>query len=108
MTDTLYDLIDSADLMDIDGMSIRYFGLDIDGLDEDEGDDAMCLHVDFTDEDFNGWEWFFTIKELKEAKFNPKTKEWAVNYAGTANDVCNDSEILISLYTVTNIIPRGY
>jgi len=102
---TLYDLIDTADLMDIDDMSIRYFGLDIDGLDEDEGDDAMCLHVEFTDEDFNGWEWFFTIKELKNAVYNPDTKEWMVDYAGTANDVCNDSEISIKLYKVAPIEP---
>ena len=108
MTDTLYDLVDSADLIEIDGMSIRYFGIDIDGVDPDEGDDAMCLHIDFTDDDMNKWEWYFTINELKKATFNPRTREWTVFYGGTGDDVCNDSYLTIKIYTITNIIPRGY
>ena len=102
MTDTLYDLVDNANLMEIDDKSIRYFGLDIDGLEEEEGDDAMCLHVEMTDENFDRWEWFFTIKELKEATFNPRTKSWSLQYGNEG------WPLEIKLFTLTQILPRGY
>lgn len=77
---TLYDLIDTSDLMEIDNHSVRFFGLDIDGVEEEEGDDAIVLHIEVIDNDYGLWEWFFTIHELKTATFDPSTGNWTLLY----------------------------
>jgi hypothetical protein len=102
MKATLYDLIGQANLMDIDDKSIRHFGLDVDGLEEEEGDDAICLHVEMTDESFDKWEWFFTIKELKNAKYDKEKKLWNVQYGS------EDYPLEIRVYHVISIEPWGY
>jgi len=99
---TLLDLIDSADLMEIDDKSIRYFGLDVDGVEEEDGDDGVILIVEMRDESFEKWDWYFTIKELKEAVYYPTKKEWLVQYG------IDDYPTTIKLYTLTQIIPEGY
>ncbi len=96
MTDKLIDLIDDADLMEVDGNSIRHFGLDIDGVEDD--DDAILV-VEMTDENFDKYEWFFTTAELTTATFNPRTKEWTVLYGD------EDYPVTIVLYKLTPILP---
>lgn len=76
---TLLDLIDTSDLIEVDGHSIRYFGLDEDAYDDDD-DDPIILHLETVDEDFGSWEWFFTVNELKTAKFNEEKGEWTLSY----------------------------
>jgi len=78
---TLLDLIDSADLMEIDGKSIRYFGLSEDEMmDAEDGDEeAIVLSVEMVDEDYEKWEWYFSYKALKEAK-RTNGGSWVVDY----------------------------
>lgn len=79
---TLLDVLHTADSIEIDDYFIRNFGIDIDGIDEDEGDEAVCLEVETVDDNYNKWEWFFTIKELKDAKYVSETNEWEVYQYG--------------------------
>jgi len=78
---TLLDLIDEADLMEIDGHSIRYFGLSEDEMmDAEDGDEgAIVLSVEMVDESYDKWEWYFSYKELKEAK-RKQDGSWIVDY----------------------------
>ncbi len=76
---TLYDVLQEADAIEIDDHFIRHFGgIDIDDLEEDEGDEAICMHIRTIDENYTVWEWVFTIKELKDAVHIPETNEWEV------------------------------
>jgi hypothetical protein len=78
---SLLDLINEADLMEIDGNSIRYFGLSEDEmLDAEEGDeDAIVLSVEMVDENYDKWEWYISYKELKEAK-RQADDSWLIRY----------------------------
>lgn len=77
---TLLDLIDEADLIEIDGHSIRYFGLSEDEMmeAEDGDEDACVLSVEMVDEEYQKWEWYFSYKDLKEAKRSGG--DWIVEY----------------------------
>ena len=78
---TLLDLIDEADLIEIDGHSIRYFGLSEDEMmeAEDGDEDACVLSVEMVDESYEKYEWYFSYKELKEAK-RKDNGSWIVDY----------------------------
>lgn len=75
MTQTLYDLIDHADAIEIDGHFIRYFGLESEELDSE---DDIVLHVETVDDDCNAWEWFFTVSDLEHAVYDAESKDWTV------------------------------
>ena len=97
--ETLYDLIDCADLMEINfEHSIRYFGLDVDGQEEEDGDDYVILHIENTDQNFNKFEWFFTISDLKNAVYDSERKVWTI---WQGRDVA-----YIKLFTIDHIDPR--
>lgn len=78
---TLLDLIDEADLIEIDGHSVRYFGLSEDEMMDAEGgdEDACVLSVEMVDENYEKWEWYFSYKNLKEAK-RKQDGSWVVDY----------------------------
>ena len=99
MTTTLLDLINEADLIDVDGNSIRYFGLDEDGMleaVEDGEENAIVLHIEMTDENYDKWEYMFSYKELKEAT-RRQDGSWDVKYTD------QDWPLIVTVYKITKL-----
>ena len=101
MDKTLLDLIDVASLMVIDNsFSIRWFGLDVDGIDYDcEGDpdNEIILNIEHMD-GFDHYDWSFTSNELRDAVYDSNNRSWTV-YMGKES-------IEINLYKLTPITPE--
>ena len=74
-TNTIFEIIETADLMEIDGIhSVRYFGLDTDINDKED----IALHVEVVDSEYQKYEFFFSVEELNEAEYHPKGQYWSV------------------------------
>jgi hypothetical protein len=81
----IFDAIQEADLVEVDDRhSIRYFGLDIDGVSDV---DDVILTFEITDNEYQKYEFDFTINDLNQAKYNKSTDQWLVPWGGDTDPV---------------------
>lgn len=70
---TLLDLMFDADAIQIDDNFVRYFHMENDIDDEDE-DEIIC-DIQF-EQDYNMYEYYLTVKDLKEATYDKQRGAW--------------------------------
>ena len=88
MSTSLFEIIASADAIEIDDHFLRYFNVELDDI---ENDDDIALEAESTDEQGT---WYFTVSDLKQAVYNPETKQWTVHMGKDAEPY------MITLYSV--------
>ena len=96
MSERLIDLIPEADLLEVDGYSIRYFGLDEDEMGTGR-QDAVVLSLTVDDE-WQTFEWAFTREELSAARYDAAQEGWWVRNG--------QSESLVRLYRLQSMTPE--
>lgn len=77
-------LLNKANAIEIDDHFFRWFDIDDDGMytvTEDGDRDAIVVHAEMIDDDFNKWEYFLTYNQLVEAQRN-NDGSWVIDYNG--------------------------
>ena len=75
-TKPIFEIINESDYLEIDDThGVRYFGLD----DDVESDEDIAMHIEVVDNEYQKYEYFFSVAELKEAEYNPHGHYWLVS-----------------------------
>lgn len=73
----LLDLLQTADVLEIDDFFVRHFNLENFNDDFSELNDT-CLEVSVINDDFVKLDWLFTFEEILNAKYDENKQKWIV------------------------------